>query len=193
MPVGGPQDISGLLVAWSSGDEEALNELMSAAYPELRRIARHHLGRQAPDHTLPSAALINEAYLKLVRARGIQCENRLQFFALCAQIVRRILVDHARKQRYQKRGGDAVRVPLEEMLVGKRARGVELPALDEALSALSKVDPRKGRVVELRFFGGLSVQETAEVLQISPETVFRDWRMARTWLFRELSRANVVR
>jgi RNA polymerase sigma factor (TIGR02999 family) len=111
----------------------------------------------------------------------------LQFFALCAQIVRRILVDHVRKQGYQKRGGDAVRVPLEETLVGKRARGVELLALDDALSALSKVDPRKGRVVELRFFGGLSVQETAEVLQISPETVFRDWRMARTWLFRELN------
>jgi RNA polymerase sigma factor (TIGR02999 family) len=183
----GPGDISRLLAAWSNGDEGALKELASAAYPELRRIARHHLGRQASDHTLPSAALINEAYLKLVRARDIKCENRLQFFALCAQIVRRILVDHARKQHYQKRGGDAIRVPLEEAWLGKRARGVELLALDDALSALSGIDPRKGRVVELRFFGGLSVEETAEVLRISPETVSRDWRMAKTWLFRELS------
>ena len=182
-----PQDISGLLLAWSEGNEDALNDLVSVVYPELRRIARQHLGRGAPDHTLQSAALANEAYLKLVRARGIQCESRVHFFALCAQIIRRILVDYARNRRYAKRGGDAMRVPLDETLLGSRARGVEVLALDEALSSFSKIDPRKGRVVELRYFGGLTVEETAEVLQISPETVLRDWKMAKTWLFRELT------
>ncbi|MGD0871895.1 MAG: sigma-70 family RNA polymerase sigma factor [Bryobacteraceae bacterium] len=184
-----PEDISGLLAAWSDGDEEAIKDVVSAIYPELRKIARQHLGR-APDHTLESAALANEAYLKLIRARGIRCENRAHFFALCAQMIRRILVDHARHARYAKRGGDAVRVPLDEVLLGTRARGVEVVALDDALSSLTKIDPRKGRVVELRFFGGLTVEETAEILQISPETVLRDWRMAKTWLFRELTRSG---
>jgi RNA polymerase sigma factor (TIGR02999 family) len=185
-----PEDISGLLVAWSNGDEEAIKDVVAAIYPELRRIARQYL-RRAPDHTLESAALANEAYLKLIRARGIHCENRAHFFALCAQMVRRILVDHARRGRYAKRGGDAVRVPLDEALLGSRARGIEVLGLDEALTSLSKIDPRKGRVVELRFFGGLSAEETAEVLEISPETVLRDWRMAKTWLFRELTRSGV--
>jgi RNA polymerase sigma-70 factor (ECF subfamily) len=181
-----PQDISGLLVAWSKGDEEALTRLMSVVYPELRRIARQHLRRRPSDHTLESAALANEAYLKLIRARGIPCENRAHFFAVCAQIIRRILVDHAPNSRYTKRGGGAMQVPLDETLLGTRARGVEVLALDEALALLSKIDPRKGRVVELRYFGGLSVEETAEVLQVAPETVMRDWKMAKTWLFRQL-------
>jgi len=180
-------DISGLLTAWSKGDEEALKGLVSIVYPEMRRIARQQLGRRAADHTLQSAALANEAYLKLTRARGIPCESRGHFYAVCAQIIRRILVDHARNRRYAKRGGEAVHVPLDETLLGTRARGIEVLALDEALSSLSKIDPRKGRVVELRYFGGLSVEETAEVLQISPETVLRDWRTAKTWLFRELT------
>ena len=178
-------DITALLAAWSEGNEEALSRLIPVVYPELRRIARVHLARR--DHTLGSAALVNEAYLKLIRARGIQCENRLHFFALCAQIIRRLLVDHARRFRYAKRGGDQVRVPLEETLLGTRARGVEVLALDDALASLAKRDPRKARVVELRFFGGLSVEETAELLRISPETVLRDWRMAKAWLRRELS------
>jgi RNA polymerase sigma factor (TIGR02999 family) len=181
------QEISALLEAWSEGDSEALNRLISVVYPELRRIARQHLGRRAPDDSFPSAALANEAYLKLIRVRGIQCENRAHFFALCAQIIRRILVEHARKRRYAKRGGEMVRVPLDEALLGTRARGVDMLALNDALASLSKVDPRKGRVVELRYFGGLSVEETAEVLRISPETVARDWRMAKTWLLRELT------
>ena len=185
-----PQDISGLLLAWSDGDEKALNDLVSIVYPELRRIARQQLGHGGPDHTLQSAALANEAYLKLIRARGIQCESRVHFFALCAQIIRRILVDYARNRRYAKRGGNAMRIPLDEALLGSRARGVEVLALDEALSSLSKIDPRKGRVVELRYFGGLTVEETAEVLQISPETVLRDWKMAKVWLFRQLSRTQ---
>jgi RNA polymerase sigma factor (TIGR02999 family) len=182
-----PRDISGLLGAWSRGDQEALNELVPVVYPELRRIARQYLARQSPDHTLESAALANEAYLKLIRAQGICCENRTHFFALCAQMIRRILVDHARKRRYAKRGGDAERVPLEEAVLGTRAQGVEVLALDDALLSLSKIDPRKGRVVELRYFGGLTVEETAEVLQVSPETVMRDWKIAKSWLLRELA------
>jgi RNA polymerase sigma-70 factor (ECF subfamily) len=182
------QDISGLLNAWSLGDEKALNDLVAVVYPELRRIARQQLRRQPSDHTLESAALANEAYLKLIRADGIQCADRVRFFALCAQVIRTILVDHARRRQSAKRGGDAVRVPLDETLLGTRARGMDMLALDQALVSLSTMDSRKGRVVELRYFGGLSVEETAEVLQISPETVMRDWKMAKTWLFRELSR-----
>ena len=147
-------DTSGLLAAWSRGDEEALNELIPAVYPELRRIARKHLEGQSPDDTLESADLANEAYLKLIHAQGIHCENRAHFFALCAQVIRRILVDHVRKRQYSKHGRDAVRVPLEESLLGSRAKGVEVLALDDALILLSKIDPRKGRVVELRYFGG---------------------------------------
>ena len=181
------EDISGLLTAWSDGDQEALKHLVSVVYPQIRRIARHYLSRSGPDQTLESAALVNEAYLKLIRARGLRCENRLQFFALCAQIIRRFLVDHARERRYAKRGGEAVKVPLDEAVLGTRARGVEVLALDEALASLSKIDPRKCRVVELRYFAGLSVDETAVVLLVSPETVLRDWKMAKAWLLRELS------
>ena len=187
MTVEGSRDISGLLSAWSNGDEEALGDLMPVVYPELRRIARRHLGCQRAGQTLESAALANEAYLKLTRAGGIRCENRVHFLALCSQIIRRILVDHARDRGYAKRGGNAVRVPLDEVLLGAQARGIEMLALDEALESLSRMDARKGRVVELRYFGGLSVEETAEVLGVSPETVKRDWRMAKTWLFSEMS------
>ena len=179
-----PQEISALLAAWNSGDEEALNCLMPVVYPELRRIARQHLARQSPDHTLESAALVNEAYLKLVRSQGIHCENHAHFFALCAQMIRRILVDHARRRQYAKRGGGAERIPLEEAVLGTRARGIEVLALDEALVSLAGLDPRKARVVELRYFGGLTVEQTAEILQISSETVMRDWKLAKSWLFR---------
>jgi RNA polymerase sigma factor (TIGR02999 family) len=188
MAVEGPRDISGLVAAWGNGDERALSSLVSLLYPELRRIARQHLGRRPAGDTLESAALANEAYLKLVRAGDIRCENRAHFLALCSQIIRRVLVDHARGRRYAKRGGDVVRVPLDDVLLGTRARGIELVALDEALESLSKIDARKGRVVELRYFGGLSVEETAEVMGTSPETVKRDWKMAKAWLFGELTR-----
>ena len=183
MTVDGERDISELIAAWGRGDEEALGRLMPVVYPELRRIARQHLSRQQGGQTLESAALANEAYLKLTHAGGIRCENRLHFLALCSQIIRRILVDHARSRGYAKRGGNAVRVPLDDVLLGARARGIEIMALNEALESLTKIDARKGRVVELRYFGGLSVEETAEVLGISPETAKRDWKMARTWLF----------
>jgi RNA polymerase sigma factor (TIGR02999 family) len=183
------QDITGLLAAWSDGNDEALNQVIPLVYPELRRIARLHLMRRG---TLESAALVNEAYLKLIRAQGIQCQNRLHFFALCAQIIRRIVVDHARKRGYAKRGGNAVCVPLEGVYLGTRARGVEVLALNEALTSLAKVDLRKSRLVELRFFGGLSVEEAAAVLQISPQTAARDWNMAKVWLLRELASRTSV-
>lgn len=187
------RDISGLLAAWSEGNQEAAQEVIAVVYPEVRRIARVHLARYAAGGTLESAALANEAYLKLVQARGIHCESRAHFFALCARVIRQILVDHARNRQYAKRGGQAIRVPLEEALLGTRAIGVEVLALDQALDSLSKVDARKSRVVELRYFGGLNLEETAEVLQISPETVLRDWKMAKTWLFRELTTGRQVR
>jgi len=187
MAVEGSRDISGLIAAWGNGDERALSSLMPLVYPELRRIARQHLGRQQAGHTLESAALANEAYLKLVRAGSVRCESRVHFLALCSQIIRRILVDHARSRGYAKRGGNAEHVPLDDALLGAQTRGIELLALDQALDSLSKIDGRKGRVVELRYFGGLSVEETAEVLGISPETAKRDWKMAKTWLFAELT------
>jgi RNA polymerase sigma factor (TIGR02999 family) len=181
-----PRDITGLLAAWCNGSEEALSQLMPMVYAELRKIARRHLGRQAPQHTLESAALANEAYLKLVRANGIQCANRLQFFALCAQIIRRILVDQARNAGYAKRGGNAVRIPLDEEVVGPSERGVELLALDDALVSLAKMDARKGRLVELRYFGGLTIAESAAILGVARETAKRDWKIAKAWLFAEL-------
>ena len=187
MAAGSSQDISGLIAAWGDGDEQALRSLMPVIYPELRRIARQHLGRHQPGQTWESAALANEAYLKLVRAGGIRCESRVHFLALCSQIIRRILVDHARGRGYAKRGGNAERVPLDEALLGAQGRGINIPALDETLESLAKIDGRKARVVELRYFGGLSVEETAGFLGISPETVKRDWRMAKAWLFAALT------
>jgi RNA polymerase sigma factor (TIGR02999 family) len=180
-------DISGLLVRWSEGDEEALGRLMTTVYPELRQIARLHLRRRPPGQTLESAAVANEAYLKLVRAGSIRCENRTHFLALCSQIMRRILVDHARSRGYAKRGGNAVRVPLDDAVAGVEARDIDMVALDQALESLAEIDARKGRVVELRYFGGLSNEEAAEVLGISPETAKRDWKMAKAWLFAALT------
>ena len=182
----GPRDISGLIAAWGNGDEKALNRVVPLLYPELRRISRRHLSRRPAGHTLDSAALVNEAYLNLIRVGGIRVQNRVHFLALCSQMMRRILVDHARHRGYAKRGGNVVRVP-DDVLLGVPERGIGLLALDEALDSLSRIDARKGRVVELRYFGGLSVEETAEFLRISPETVKRDWRMARAWLLGALT------
>jgi len=183
----GRQDITGVLASWSAGDAGALNHLMDLVYPEVRRIAREHLARRRPGESLESAALANEAYLKLVRAEGIRCDNRLHFLALCAQIMRRILVDHARRRGFAKRGGDALRVPLDDALLAAQGRGIELLALDEALDALAVIDNRKSRLVELRYFGGLTIEEAAEVLGVSADTAKRDWRMARAWLIGVLS------
>lgn len=182
-----PLDITVLLMAWENGEEDALARLMPLVYPELQRIARKHLARGVPANTLESAAVVNEAYLKLIRAHGIRCESRVQFFAFCAQVIRHILVDHARNRRYAKRGGGAVQIPIDENLLSAPTQGVDVLALDEALASLTKLDPRKGRVVELRYFGGLSVEETSEALQISTETAKRDWKMAKAWLLRELT------
>lgn len=176
-----------MLAAWNNGDPDALHRLMDLVYPEMRRIARQYLERRRAGESLESAALANEAYLKLVRAGGIRCENRAHFLALCSQIVRRILVDHARRRGFAKRGGRALRVPLEEVSLAAEARGIEVLALDKALDALAGMDPRKSRVVELRYFGGLSIEETAEVLGVSIDTAKRDWRMARAWLIAELT------
>ena len=189
MTVEGPRDISGLIAAWGRGDEQALNSLMPLVYPELRRIARRHLGCRPPQ-TLESAALANEAYLNLVRAGGVRCESRVQFLALCSKIIRRILVDDARNRGYAKRGGGVVQIPLDEGVVAAETRQVDVLALDEALTSLFEFDPRKARVVELRYFGGLSVEETAEVLGISPETAKRDWKMAKAWLLGKLTGAR---
>ena len=176
------QNISLLLKGWSDGDQQALEELVSIVYPEIRKIARQRLGRRGSPPTLESAALANEAYLRLIRARGIHCENRLNFFALCAQVIRRIIGEYARSHRYAKRGGSAVRVPLDEEALGTPAYDVELLALDEALESLSNFDPRKARLVEMHCFGGLTVDETAQVLDISTETAKRDWKLAKAWL-----------
>jgi RNA polymerase sigma-70 factor (ECF subfamily) len=186
----GQPDISQLLAAWGAGDEEALGRVMSSVYPELRRIARRQLRGHPPGHTLESAALANEAYLKLLHPGGLKCENRLHFLALCAQVIRRLLVDHARRRGSTKRGGEAVLVTLAEAGVQTRANDLDVLALNEALEGLSKVDQRKGRVVELRYFGGLTIEETADVLGISPETAKRDWRMARAWLYGALTKGQ---
>jgi RNA polymerase sigma-70 factor (ECF subfamily) len=180
-------DITAMLAAWNDGSAEALDRVIDIIYPELRRIARKHLARRRPGESLESAALANEAYLKLLHSGGIRCENRSHFLALCSQMIRRILVDHARSRGFAKRGGDAQRVPLDQVLLSAQARGIEVLALDEALETLARIDARKSRVVELRYFGGLSIEETAEALGVSLDTAKRDWRIARAWLLVELS------
>ena len=178
-------DVTAMLAAWAEGDNDALDRLTSRFYPEFRRVARQHLQRRTGD-SLESAALANEVYLKLTGAGRIRCEDRTHFLALCAQMIRRILVDHARRRRSTKRGGDAQHVPLDETVVAVETGGIEVLALDDALRALADLDGRKSRVVELRYFGGLSVEETAEILKVSVETVKRDWKMARAWLYTQL-------
>lgn len=182
------QDITAMLAAWKDGNPESLDRLMELVYPQVRRIAHQQLERRRSGESLESAALANEAYLKLVRAGGIRCENRAHFLALCAQMMRRILVDHARQRGLARHGGHALCVTLDEAVLPAHARSVDVLALDEALDALARLDARKSRVVELRYFGGLSIEETAEVLGVSIETVKRDWRMARAWLLAELTR-----
>ena len=187
MTAKGDHDITGMLAAWNDGSAEALDRVIDVIYPELRRIARKHLARRKPGESLESAVLATEAYLKLLQSGGIRCENRTHFLALCSQMIRRILIDHARRRGFAKRGGDAQRLPLDQVLVSAQARGIEVLALDETLKTLARIDARKSRVVELRYFGGLSIEETAEVLGVSLDTAKRDWRMARAWLLAELS------
>ena len=183
-------EVTQLLLAWSQGEQAALDKLIPLVTAELRRLADHYMGGERPDHTLQTTALVNEAYLRLVDSRRVRWQNRAHFFALSAQLMRRILVDFARTRNYQKRAGKAERVPLDEALVMSQERERDLVALDEALKTLAATDPRKSQVVELRFFGGLSVDETAEVLKVSPDTVLRDWRLAKVWLYRELNNSD---
>ena len=182
------QQVTELLQAWGQGQDAALDELLPVVEQELRRLARRYMFGERPGHTLQTTALVNEAYLRLVNSRQVNWQNRAHFFAISAQLMRRILVDSARARRSPQRGGGIPKVTLDEALIGPQQKGQDLIALDDALKALAGVDPRKGRVVELRFFGDLSVEETAEVLKVHPNTVLRDWRLAKMWLKREMSK-----
>jgi len=177
-----------LLRAWGSGDERALEKLMPLVYDKLHQAAHRYMAHQPPDHPLQTTALVNEVYLRLVKFQEGTWQDRAHFFTVCAKLMRRITIDIAREWQSQKRGGGAVRVPFEDALVVSRQAPAYLLELDDALEGLAKVDPRKAKVVELRFYGGLSVKDTAEVLKVSEETVHRDWRLAKLWLLRELSR-----
>lgn len=179
-----------LLVAWSGGDDAALQQLMPLVHAELRRLARREMRRERQGHTLQTTALVNEAYLRLVSVRNLTWNDRAHFFAMSARIMRRILVDYARSRQYQKRGGGAVVVAFDEESAAAPEPGADLVALDAALEALARVDARKGRVVELKFFGGLSIDEIAGALGVSAGTVMRDWRLAKSWLLKELDRGS---
>jgi|SRR5688572_11604446 len=179
-------DVTVLLLAWSAGDASALDRLIPIVHSELYRIARRCLAGERAGHTLPATALVNEAYMRLIGTRTMDWQNRAHFLAMAARVMRRILVDFARARQFQKRGGGAVIVTLIDDVVLSPEPGRDLVALDDALAALAKVDERKSRVIEMRFFGGLSVKETAEALNVSPETVMRDWKMAKAWLRRQL-------
>lgn len=190
MPEPADSDVTSLLVAWSAGDEAALARLVPQVYAELRRLAHHYMRAERPGRTLQTTALVNEAYLRLVDTRRIRWESRAHFLGVAAQAMRRILVDAARARGASKRGGADLHVPFDEALVPAPGRDASLVALDEALTALARLDDRKSRVVELRYFGGLTVAETASVLRVSPETVHRDWHVAKAWLLRALSAAG---
>ena len=183
-------EVTRLLQAWSEGDEGALQKLMPLVYKELHRLARRYMAGERPGHTLQTSALVHEAYLRLVDVKKVNWQNRAHFFGVSAQLMRRILVDFARSRRSLKRGGDTPTVSLEEGSIVSRGRGADVVALDDALKTLAAMDPRRSRVVELRFFGGLSAEESAEVLKVSAETVMHDWKLAKVWLLRELSMDN---
>jgi RNA polymerase sigma factor (TIGR02999 family) len=184
------QDVTHLLLKWSEGDRGALDALVPLVYDELRRLAQLYLAREKSGHTLSSTALVHEAYLRLVRQEDVSWQNRAHFFAVAARMMRRILVDHARKHNYAKRGGGAMTLSLDETVAPVKERELDLVALDDALDALAKLDERQCRMVELRFFGGLSIEETSEVLGVSTPTVKREWASARAWLYREISGAS---
>lgn len=183
-----PQEITRLLSDWSRGDKAALDKLTPLVYAELRQIARRQMGRERPGHTLQPTALVNEAYLKIAGQGGFEWQNRAHFFAVCAQVMRHILVDHARTHARDKRGGGAVHVALEDVSASVEARATDMVALDEALRTLETLDPQKARIIELRYFGGLGVDEVAEILKISPATIGREWRRAKAWLYQELQK-----
>jgi RNA polymerase sigma-70 factor, ECF subfamily len=180
------QQITERLIAWNSGDAAAIDDVMGAVYQELRRMADRYLRLERTGHTLQPTALVHEAYLRLIDQTQVNWQNRAHFFGVAAQMMRRILVDHARTKQRDKRGGPVRPISLDEVPDVTKGQATDLVALDEALESLTGIDPRKSRVVEMRFFGGLSVGETAEVLQVSPQTVMRDWKLAKAWLYKEL-------
>lgn len=182
-----PHEVTQLLLAWSDGNRAALDKLMPLVERELHRLAHHYMRRENAGQTLQTTALVNEAYLRLIEQKHVHWKNRAHFFALSAQLMRRILVDLARKRRFAKHGGGAQQVSFDEALIVSREKGRDVIALDEALTRLAEIDPRKSQVVELRFFGGLSVEETAEALHISGVTVMREWSMAKAWLYNALN------
>lgn len=188
MPTVSPQEVTQLLADWGRGDKSAFDKLFPLVHDELRRIARRQMNHERPGHTLQATALVNEAYLKLAGREGFEWQNRAHFYAVCAQVMRHILIDHARAHARDKRGGGAtIHVSLEQVAVIAEEQAGEYLALEEALCFLESVDPQKGRIVELRYFGGLSVDETAEVLDISPRTVRREWQRSRAWLYKMIT------
>ncbi|HEU4596581.1 MAG TPA: sigma-70 family RNA polymerase sigma factor [Pyrinomonadaceae bacterium] len=187
MNEGSPEEITRLLADWGRGDREALDRLAPLVHAELRGIARRQMSRERPGHTLQATALVNEAYLRLAGQDGFEYKDRAHFFAVCAQVMRHVLIDHARSHTRDKRGGGAVQVSLGEAEAMDAGRAADLMALDEALKELEALDPQKGKIVELRYFAGLGIEETAEVLGISPTTVRREWRRAKAWLYRSMA------
>ncbi|MBV8816833.1 MAG: sigma-70 family RNA polymerase sigma factor [Acidobacteriaceae bacterium] len=183
-----PQDVTALLLQWGSGDNAALEKLTPLVYDDLRRLARSYLRSERSEHTLQSTALVHEAYMRLIDQRHVQWQNRAHFFGISAQLIRRILVDHARAAQAEKRGGGAPKLSIEEGLAATGQRDFDLVALDDALRQLAELDPQQARIVELRYFAGLTVEETAEVMQVSTATVKRDWVVAKAWLRREIIR-----
>lgn len=186
MAISASRDVTGLLQAWGRGDEGALQKLMPLVYEQLHVAARRYMAHERPGHTLQTTALIHETYLRLVDVRRVKWQNRAHFLAVCAQLMRRILIDFARSRHYEKRGAATPHVNFDEALLVTAQPDVNLVALDDALNRLAQVDERKSKVVELRFFGGLNVKEAAEVMKVSPDTVMRDWKLAKVWLLREL-------
>jgi RNA polymerase sigma factor (TIGR02999 family) len=182
-----PHEVTQLLVAWGNGDQAARDQLMPLVYKELHRLAHQYMTKERSGHTLQTSALVNEAFVRLVDQRDVHWQNRAHFFGIAAQMMRRILVDYARTRGYAKRGGDARQVSLDEALIVSNERAADVVALDDALKDLAEFDLRKSQIVELRFFGGLSIDETAEVLTVSPGTVMRDWTLAKAWLRREIT------
>jgi RNA polymerase sigma factor (TIGR02999 family) len=182
------KSVTGLLLKWRAGDQEALKTLIPIVYRELRSMARRHLRRERPDHTLESAALVHEAYLRLAQQDASYLQNRTHFFAVASELMRHILVSHARARRALKREAGGCKLALDEAVASSRARDVDLVALDDALNSLAELDARQSRIVELRFFGGLSIEDTSEVLGVSPVTIKREWSTAKAWLYRAMSK-----
>ena len=181
-------EVTQLLVEWSNGDKAALDRLMPLVHAELRRLAHRYMSRERPGHTLQTTALVNEAYVRLVNREDVHWQNRAHFFAIAAELMRTILVDHARSHAYAKRGGGAQKIELDEAMIVSQERAAEVVAIDDVLKELAKFDPQQSRIVELRFFGGLTIEETAEVLGLSPATIKREWSTAKAWLYHELAK-----